>query len=126
MPKEKHPGGRPRIEIDFDIVSKLASIQCTQEEIASVLGVSLSTLDHNQEFLRIFRDKRQSGKASLRRKQWQMAVEQGNPTMLVWLGKNYLGQQDKMEHSGNISVITVDIPGLTDKEEIEVIVNDKR
>lgn len=35
------------------------------------------------------------GRMSLRRKQWQ-AVENGNTTMLVWLGKQYLRQKDKV------------------------------
>jgi hypothetical protein len=32
------------------------------------------------------------GNISLRRKQWQMAVEKGNVVMLIWLGKQMLGQ----------------------------------
>jgi hypothetical protein len=35
---------------------------------------------------------------SLRRMQWQ-AAENGNPTMLVWLGKQYLNQKDKAEQT---------------------------
>ena len=34
------PAGRPKIEIDYVTVEKLANIQCTQEEIASFLGIS--------------------------------------------------------------------------------------
>ena len=32
-------------------------------------------------------------KIELRRKQWQVAME-GNVQMLIWLGKNILGQKD--------------------------------
>ena len=39
---EKHAGGRPRIKIDYEAVEKLASIGCTQEEIADFLGCSVS------------------------------------------------------------------------------------
>ena len=40
----------------------------------------------------------ESGKASLRRKQYEVAMG-GNCTMLVWLGKQYLGQTDKIDAS---------------------------
>ena len=36
---------------------------------------------------------------SLRRKQFETALA-GNVTMMVWLGKQYLGQKDKTEITG--------------------------
>ena len=91
---------RPKIEIDFDMVKKLCAIQCTGQEIADVLDVSYDTLERRvKEVYRIsFADyiKKHSanGKMSLRRKQHEVAMN-GNTTMLVWLGKHYLGQTDK-------------------------------
>ena len=91
---------RPKIEIDFDMVKKLCAIQCTGQEIADVLDVSYDTLERRvKEVYRIsFADyiKKHSanGKMSLRRKQHEVAMS-GNTTMLVWLGKQYLGQTDK-------------------------------
>jgi hypothetical protein len=41
----------------------------------------------------------EGGKMSLRRHQWR-ALEEGNTTMLVWLGKQYLGQREKNEVTG--------------------------
>ena len=41
-----------------------------------------------------------NGKASLRRAQWKAALN-GNTTMLVWLGKQELGQNDKAYHDKN-------------------------
>jgi hypothetical protein len=38
---------------------------------------------------------REHRNASVRRKQFELAMA-GNPTMLVWLGKQYLGQHDKL------------------------------
>jgi len=43
--------------------------------------------------------KKEGGKASLRRKQWKL-VEDGNPTMCIWLGKQYLKQTEKQEITG--------------------------
>ena len=97
--KKKHPGGRPRIKIDYAACEKLARIMCTQSEIAEVLGVSLSTLEHDKEFLRIHKKGIEAGKASLRRMQWKSA-EGGNVTSQIWLGKQYLGQRDKQELTG--------------------------
>lgn len=94
-------GGRPKKEIDYELVGKLAAIQCTQEEIAGIIDVSTRTLQKDEEFLRIFSAKKESGRSSLRRMQWKTA-EAGNPTMQIWLGKQYLGQKDKqgLELSG--------------------------
>ena len=96
-------GGRPKKEIDYELAGKLAAIQCTQEEIADILDISRQTLLKDEKFLYIFRTKKEAGKSSLRRMQWKTA-EGGNPTMQIWLGKQYLKQSDKQEHehTGNI------------------------
>ena len=97
--------GRPKKKIDYDLVGKLAAIQCTEIEIAGILDISERTLQRDAEFCRIYALKKDSGKASLRRMQWKKA-EEGNATLLIWLGKQYLGQRDKqeMEHSGGTSL----------------------
>ena len=46
-------------------------------------------------FSEVFKRKRGKGKISLRRSQFQLA--QTNPTMAIWLGKQWLGQTDKQE-----------------------------
>lgn len=93
--------GRKKIPIDYEKAEKLASIMCTQSEIASVLNVSLSVLEHDPEFQRIHKKGMEQGKASLRRMQYT-AANSGNTTMQIWLGKQYLGQRDKqdIEHTG--------------------------
>lgn len=79
----------------------LCAIQCTKEEISAVLQVSEDTLEkwckntYGQNFAVIFAEKRQNGKASLRRSQWKLAEK--NPTMSIWLGKQYLKQRDNFE-----------------------------
>lgn len=48
-----------------------------------------------------FAQKRGTGKISLRRKQFQTALAgKGNVSMLIWLGKQWLGQKDAAEFSG--------------------------
>lgn len=102
--KEAHKGkvGRPEVEIDWDAVDKLLQIQCTGKEIASLLNVGYSTLerackkDKKKNFEDYSQEKRASGLPSLRRRQWTKAMD-GDSTMLIWLGKQYLEQTDKKQ-----------------------------
>lgn len=87
--------GRPKKEIDYITVEKLANIQCTQEEIANFLGLSVRTLQRDEEFCRIYKKGQDNGKMSLRRIQYKLAEK--NPTMAIWLGKQYLKQRDTFE-----------------------------
>ena len=91
------PAGRPKKEIDYATVEKLANIQCTQEEIASFLGISTRTLQRDEQFMELFNKGRESGKMSLRRIQWKHAEK--SASMAIWLGKQYLGQKDIIEAS---------------------------
>ena len=94
----KHPGGRPRLEFDLRLVEDLGKIQSTQSELAAVLGCHLDTvkdrLRNDPEFSAAYEKGLENGKSSLRRIQWKSALG-GNTTMQIWLGKQYLGQQDK-------------------------------
>ena len=86
---------RPKkYDIDKDLVEKLASFGCTDTEIASFFGCdrSLITKSYSQ-FLTKGRDK---GKIRLRQMQWK-AADKGNVSMLIWLGKQILGQTEKSE-----------------------------
>lgn len=87
---------RPKIEIDYNLCENLAKIQCTQEEIAQMIGVSTRTLQRDEEFCRIYKKGMDQGKMSIRRQQFKSA-ESGNVTMQIWLGKQYLNQRDRSE-----------------------------
>lgn len=94
---------RPRIEIDKEQFEKLCGIQCTLVEIAGYFKCSEDTIEnwckreYHSNFSDIFRQKRSTGQISLRRAQFRMA--EVNPTMAIWLGKQYLGQTEKQEVS---------------------------
>ena len=98
---------RPKIEIDYNLCETLAKIQCTQEEIANVLGVSTRTLQRDEEFCRIYKKGMEQGKMSIRRQQFKSA-ENGNVTMQIWLGKQYLGQRDRSEIENNVNTSKLD------------------
>lgn len=89
---------RPRKKIDPVLVEKLAMIMCTMAEIASVVGCSIDTLE--RRFAATIKEGQNRGKTSLRRWQYQ-AAEKGNTAMLIWLGKQHLGQSDKQEQTLN-------------------------
>ena len=114
MDETKNKGGRPRAEINLAQVKKLAGLNCTEPEIASVLGVSYPTWKrHKQQNTEIFEAVDQgklNGNVSLRKKQWDEGMD-GNTTMLIWLGKNRLGQSDKQhieQHQVEQLVIVTD------------------
>ena len=88
---------RPKkYDIDTDKVEQLAGFGCTNVEIASFFGCSTDLIEKSySEFLTKGRDK---GKIRLRQLQWR-AAERGNTSMLIWLGKQVLGQSEKTEHS---------------------------
>ena len=101
-----NPKGKPRKPIDMELVKTLASIHCTDEEIASVVGVSHETLVRRKrepEFAEVMATARAGGRASLRRMQWQ-AAQGGNITMMIFLGKNLLRQRDRFEDEEKDSV----------------------
>lgn len=98
--------GRPKKIIDYDMVEKLASIQCTQEEIATFLNISVRTLQRDEEFCRIYKKGIENGKMSLRRMQYKLAEK--NTAMAIFLGKQYLGQRDNIEVSNSNEISKLD------------------
>jgi len=89
----KKKTGRPKIIIDYNLVYRLAKRFETQEGIAEIIGCSASTLQHNKEFLQAFNKGKSQVYKNLRVAQYKYAMN-GNPQLLIWLGKNYLGQKD--------------------------------
>lgn len=87
-------GGCPLKDIDQKMVEKLASIGCTGEEIAAVLGCCRDTI--YARFSDSLKKGQNQAKIALRRLQWQSATT-GNVTMQIWIGKNMLGQSNKHE-----------------------------
>lgn len=92
----KNKGGRPVLEVDWDLAERMAAIHCTDAEIAAVVGISLETFKRRKldpEIADRLERARANGKASLRRIQWKLA-ESGNAALAIWLGKNLLGQRE--------------------------------
>ena len=94
-----------QIKIDKTQFEKLCGLQCTESEIAGYFQVSHDTLQrwckdtYGEDFAYIYSQKKGTGKIALRRYQFQLAEK--NPTMAIWLGKQYLGQKDNFEEINN-------------------------
>ena len=95
MTEQKSKMGRPKKAIDYETVEKLAQLFCTQEEIAAFLNLDVKTLQRDTDFGTFYKKGQEKGKCSLRRYQYECA-KKGNSAMLIWLGKQYLGQSEKM------------------------------
>ena len=86
---------RPKkYNIDTKQLEKLAAFGCTDTEIASFFGCSSDLI--RKSYSENLTKGRDAGKIRLRKLQWN-AAEKGNVTMLIWLGKQVLGQVEKSE-----------------------------
>lgn len=94
--------GRPKSKVDKEMFEKLCGLHCTLIEISGFMGISDDTIErwckreYKKPFAEINKLKRGKGAVSLRRKQFEIAMS-GNPTLLIWLGKQYLNQTEKNE-----------------------------
>lgn len=109
---------RPAKDIDPEQVFKLASTGSKVTEIADFFGVSRDVI-HDRFATELAKGKSEL-KASLRQAQI-MAAKQGNSTMLVWLGKQYLGQSDTTIDDYILEAIKTS--GLTKDDLLELIKN---
>jgi hypothetical protein len=104
-PYDLTQGQRELATYDEELIERLAGHGCTVYEIAHICGFGES---HFHELKKKYPDIQAAidrGKAhlhmSLRQKQVEVALE-GNPQMLIFLGKAELGQTDRVEINQNI------------------------
>jgi hypothetical protein len=112
--KSQSKVGRPKAEVDVEILKNLASIGCPTYEIASVMNVSARTLKRN--FAEIIEQNREKGKASLRKKMYDKAVKKDNTMMQIFLSKNMLGMSDKVQQTN----VTEPLPLIIEAKAEEV------
>ena len=106
----KHGGrragaGRKTVRIDLVELEKLCSLQCTDEEVAAFLHVTVRTIERRRQqqpaFAAAMERGRAKGRISVRRTLHSQAA-QGNTAAAIFLAKNLLGYRDvrRNEHSG--------------------------
>lgn len=94
--------GRPKTVIDKKQFEGMCAIFCTLNEIAGLFDCSEDTIEnwckktYKMTFSEVYKKKSAMGKMSLRREQYNLAMK-GDRGMLIWLGKQYLGQSDKLD-----------------------------
>ena len=104
--------GRPKKELDVDVIAKLSQIGCTQEEIGSVVGISARTLQ--RRYADLVAENKNKGKASLRKKMWEKALK-GNEKLLIWLSKNELNMVDKVHTTQTVEPLPLIIDAKADE-----------
>lgn len=124
MPK-KRKVGRPEREYDKKTFETLCEVQCTVDEIESILHTNQATIDkwclkvYKENFCTIYKRYASNGKQSLRR--YQFAQAKRSATMAIWLGKNWLGQSDRIEqleeHMKTVLTVFNDINRLVNKDD---------
>ena len=87
---------RPRIILDEPKIVELAAKGYIMQEIATFMGVSDDTLTRN--YADAIKRGHRLRDGGLRAKQVEEAMK-GNPTMLIWLGKNLLNQSDRRDYT---------------------------
>lgn len=108
--KIKDPRGRKTKDLDPQVFENLCSIFCTQTEICEIMDVDYKTMQnwverhYGDNFSNVYKKHMGKGKMSLRRAQLKMA--QSNPSMAIWLGKQYLNQLDRVEEqvTGSVTI----------------------
>ena len=111
--------------INLAELEKLAAMQCTDEEIAAWFNVSPRTIERRRKspvFAETICRGKARGRISLRRAQLKI-LEQGNATMGIWLGKQYLGQADQIDVNTNHQtvVLVMASPPMEEPEETMII-----
>jgi hypothetical protein len=110
---------RPTIElenIEFNGWDQLDAliIWASQEYCAEKLGISIETLatrikeKSGLSFPEYKHQKKEPLRINLLKKQYDVAMA-GNVSMLIWLGKNELGQKDKIENEHLIDTTKIEI-----------------
>ena len=95
--KPKKPVGRPRIELDPKQAKIFGYFRATYDTMAEQIGCHVDTIraamqDEKSEFSKAYKNGFSSMKMKLSEAQVKTAIEEHNSTLLVWLGKQYLGQ----------------------------------
>ena len=97
--KPKKPVGRPRIELDPKQAKIFGYFRATYDTMAEQIGCHVDTIraamqDDKSEFSKEYKKGFSGMKMKLSEAQVKTAIEDRNPTLLVWLGKQYLNQKD--------------------------------
>lgn len=111
---------RPPIEFDLSKVEMCGYFHATQETMAGFFDCSVDTIRRNMQdedsgFCKAYKKGNCSMQMKLSEAQIHTAIKNHNATMLIWLGKQYLGQKDvpDSENKTPSAVVNIDEPVKT-------------
>lgn len=101
--------GRPPVKIDWNQVNELLELGCTAFETAASIGVSYDALldrckaEFGCILSELIQKQHQKRNANIRIAQQKKALS-NDSTMLIWLGKQYMEQADKIEQKTELKI----------------------
>lgn len=113
--------GRHNIYIDKNIFENLCKQFNTLDDIANIFNCSQDTIErwckrtYKQNFADIYKKFSAYGRSSLRSAQFKTAIKNENVTMQIFLGKQYLGQSDKVETEVRLAEISPEVQAEVDE-----------
>lgn len=105
---------RPVKTVDFEKLARICQYPMTNEDIAAIMDLSVDTIyraikkEYGIDFAEYKKQKQSSMRFTLLAKQIEVA-KGGNIAMLIWLGKQYLGQSDKQDQNITSANITISV-----------------
>jgi hypothetical protein len=124
----RNKAGRPRRPFDWNLVDSLCILQASIDYIAERILISegkpvnAKSVDTATKLIQrrikekwgmnfvLYTEKKLEGrKIQLRQTQWELAIKKQNPTMAIWMGKNYLNQSDKVEQKSEVKQETTEV-----------------
>ena len=128
-------GHKPKVNLNWELIDNLLIAGCDGRQVAAYIGCHPDTLyrrcvsERKANFSNYAQEKRSVGDSMLLTAQFKEAYNSRNTSMLIWLGKCRLKQQEtkNYEHTGEVKFQVVNygskeaLPYKDDKEiEIEV------
>jgi hypothetical protein len=103
--------GRPKANIDWEVVKKLLQSGCTSLEVCAYLGIDKGTLynrclsDNNYDFSTFYRQSKSKGNALIKVKLFDRAMNSDNPAYLIFMAKARLKMSDKPKEDTGSNVV---------------------
>ena len=103
MAKKKSNAGRKKIVINWARVNSALEAGANGVQVAAMLGIHPETLYdrckevYKTDFSAYMLTKRESGNEKLLKAQYELAIQENDRAMLIWLGKQRLNQSEKRE-----------------------------
>lgn len=120
-PNGKNDVGRREIVLDLERVKFFCRFNPNDEELAAALKIDPDTLSKYKNadpaVLQAMEEGKALGRMSLRGKQFDIAMK-GNVSMLIWIGKQQLGQKDKILHGNDVENPLIESIGSLNREQL--------